>query len=102
MPKDNDELDNNNKKNLEVCHTADFQDFFRAIIFCVADKVIGSHKGSGDEQNQRISRTTRIKSGRTGAATGNRPFKRRKMGKRLQHTAIGSSFRAGENFSLLD
>ena len=49
--------------------------------------MIDSHKGSGDEQNQRVSGATRINSGRTGAAAGYRPLKRRKMGKRLQHTA---------------
>ena len=35
------------------------------------------------------------------AATGNRLFKRREIGKRLQYTAIRSSFGAGENFLLL-
>ena len=53
-------------------------------------RVIESHRGSDDEQNQGISRTTRIKPRRTGTAFGNRSLKRRQVGERLQYTDFES------------
>ena len=46
-------------------------------------RVIESHRGSDDEQNQEISRTARIKPRRIGTAFGNRSLKRRQVGERL-------------------
>ena len=64
----------------------------------VALKVIDSHRGSGDEQNQRVSGATRVEPRRIGAKVGLGQVECGEVGKRTQQTSAESFAGHDENF----
>ncbi len=62
------------------------------------DEVIESHRGSGDEQNQRISGAARVEPRRIGAKVGLGQVERGEVGERSQQTSAESFAKHDENF----